>query len=165
MKRLFRFPNPVNEVSARLVAFGNVVMAALALALQQEWLVVAMAYGFVAHVLAGPTFSPLARLVMQGITPRLPVEKRYVPGPPKRFAQAIGAVLTVTAVALLFGFGLAAPAWALVALILFFASLESFLGFCAGCEIFALLLRAGLIPTSVCEECADVRPRLLQRAA
>jgi hypothetical protein len=77
----------------------------------------------------------------------------------------IGAVLTVTAVVLPFGFGLPAPAWALVALILFFAGLEAFAGFCAGCELFAVLMRIGLVPTAVCEECADIRPRLLQRAA
>ena len=42
------------------------------------------------------------------------------------------------------------------------AGLESILGFCVGCRLFALLMRAGLIPESVCLECADVG---LHRAA
>jgi hypothetical protein len=29
-----------------------------------------------------------------------------------------------------------------------------------GCRIFSLLMRVGVIPESVCVECADLRPRL-----
>src|SRR5690242_10923962 len=103
---LLSFPNPVNEVSARLVAAGVVVMAALTIALDQPWILIPLAYGFVARVLTGPTLSPLGQLVTRVITPRLPVPPKYVAGPPKRFAQGIGATLTVTAAVLHFGFGL-----------------------------------------------------------
>src|SRR6476646_9361810 len=106
MMSVFSFPNPVNEVSARLVAGGVVVMALAALALHQHWLLIPLAYGFVARVLTGPTLSPLGQLVTRGITPRLDVPTNYVPGPPKRFAQGIGATLTVTAAVLYFGLGL-----------------------------------------------------------
>ncbi len=37
---LFSFPDPVNEVAARTVAAGVVVMAVLALALDVPWLLV-----------------------------------------------------------------------------------------------------------------------------
>ena len=40
MGELFRFPNPVNEVSARLVAGGVVVIALVALVGRQPWLLV-----------------------------------------------------------------------------------------------------------------------------
>ena len=33
-------------------------------------------------------------------------------------------------------------------------------GYCLGCKMFALLMRVGVIPASVCAECADVGRRL-----
>ncbi len=36
------------------------------------------------------------------------------------------------------------------------AGLESIFAFCVGCRIFALLMRAGLVPQAVCAECADI---------
>ncbi len=59
MRSLFRFPNPVNEVAARTVAAGVVVMAVVALAFDVPWLLIPIAYGFWARVLTGPTLSPL----------------------------------------------------------------------------------------------------------
>ena len=48
-----------------------------------------------------------------------------MPGPPKRFAQAIGATLSVLAAALGVGFGQDALALVVVAMILVAATLES----------------------------------------
>ncbi|MBV8234944.1 MAG: DUF4395 domain-containing protein, partial [Acidimicrobiia bacterium] len=100
MRSLFAFPNPVNEISARLVA-GGVVLLTLAILLGgQHWLLLPLAYGFVARVLTGPTLSPLGQVVTRGITPRLHVPAKPVPGPPKRFAQGIGVAFSVTAAVL-----------------------------------------------------------------
>lgn len=156
---LFRFPNPVNEVSARLVAGGVVVLCAATLAFDQPILLIPLAYGFVARVLTGPTLSPLGRLVTEVITPRLPIDGRLVAGPPKRFAQGIGATLSLTATVLHFGFGAAGAADVLVAAILVAATLESVFAFCLGCTIFAALMRVHVIPESVCEECNDLSSR------
>ena len=79
-----------------------------------------------------------------------------VPGPPKRFAQAMGVVFSVTAAVLALGFGLRGVAYAVMGGLLVAASLEAFLGYCLGCKIFALLMRTGVIPESVCEECNDI---------
>ena len=62
-----------------------------------HWLLVPLALGFVARVAAGPKISPLALLVTRVVTPRLGVPEKLVPGPPKRFAQGIGAALSVVA--------------------------------------------------------------------
>ena len=67
------FPNPVNETSARLVAAGVVAQAVVFLVVREWWVLVPLAYGFVARVLAGPRFSPLGRVVTQVVTPRLRV--------------------------------------------------------------------------------------------
>ena len=91
------------------------VLCAATLVLDQPLLLIPLAYGFVACVLTGPTLSPLGRLVTQVITPRLPVEPKLVPGPPKRFAQGIGAALSLTALVLHFGFNAAGAADVLVA--------------------------------------------------
>jgi Domain of unknown function (DUF4395) len=153
---LFSFPDPVNEVSARLVAAGVVVMSLAAILLGQPWIAAVIAYGFIARVLAGPTLSPLGQLVTRVITPRLPVDPRPVPGPPKRFAQGIGAVFSTTAAVLGLGLGLHTAAYVVLGLLVIAATLESVFALCLGCKAFAMLMRAGVIPASVCERCVSL---------
>jgi len=156
MRGLLSFPNPVNETSARVVAGAVAVLATLTIAFQQGWLLPVLAYGFVARALTGPTLSPLGLLATRVVTPRVPVAPRYSPGPAKRFAQAIGAVFTVTAALLWFAAGQHVAALVLAGVIAVFASLESALGFCVGCRAFYLGMRLGLVPTAVCVDCARV---------
>jgi hypothetical protein len=113
----------------------------------------------VARVLTGPTLSPLGLLVTKVITPALPFEAKYVPGPPKRFAQGMGAVFTVTAAVLTFGFGQFGAAQVLLGLLIVPAALEAFVGFCVGCQIFKGLMRLGVIPEEICQECANIWAR------
>ena len=156
---LLSFPDPVNEVSARLVAGGVVAMSVAAIVFNPPWLLLVIAYGFVARVLTGPTLSPLGQLVTRVVTPRLALTPRPVPGPPKRFAQGIGALFSVSAAVLGVGFGMRLAADVVLAMLVVAASLESFAGYCLGCRAFTLLMRAGIIPESVCEACADIRSR------
>jgi hypothetical protein len=157
--RLISFPNPVNEVAARLVAAGVVVQCVAFLVTGWGWLLVPLAYGFVARVLTGPRLSPLGRLVTAVVVPRLPVAARPIPGPPKRFSQGIGAVLSITA-AVAWLLGVPLVGYVGVALILVAATLESVFALCLGCKIFAVLMRIGVIPASVCAECGDLSKRL-----
>lgn len=152
---LFSFPHPVDEVSARLVAAGVVLQCALVLATGWTPLLVVLAWGFVARVATGPTLSPLGQLVTRVVRPRLSWAVRETPGPPKRFAQGIGATLSVAALGSVAagGDGLAVV---LVAAVLAAASLEAFLGVCLGCHLFRLLMRVGLVPPETCEACADL---------
>lgn len=159
MRTLFAFPDPVNEVSARLVAAGVVVLCLTILLAGQPWLIAVLAYGFVARVATGPTLSPLGQLVTRTITPRLPVAPRPVPGAPKRFAQGIGATLSSTAAVLHFGVGLTTPALVAVGAILAAAALEAGLGLCLGCRLFTALMRLGVIPERACAACADLSLR------
>jgi hypothetical protein len=162
---VFGFPNPVNEKAARSVAGGVVVLCVatlvLTLGFAAAWvgLTVPLALGFVARVASGPRFSPLGQLATRVIAPRLGAA-RLVPGPPKRFAQAIGATLSVGAVVLGPGFGLVGGAQILVAMILVAATLESVFGICLGCWIFGHLMRLGVIPEDTCAACNDIRLRL-----
>jgi hypothetical protein len=156
---VFSFPHPVNEYAARSVAAGVVVLCVLALAFRQPWLLIPLAYGFWARVLTGPTLSPLGQLATRVIAPRIHGSPKFVPGPPKRFAQAIGVAFSTTAVILWFGFGLGTAAWVVIALLAVAAVLESVFGLCLGCIAFGALMRAGIIPEEVCEACADITRR------
>jgi hypothetical protein len=156
---MFRFPNPVNESSARLVAGGVVLQAAAFFVTGWPIWLVTLALGFVLRVLAGPRLSPLALVVTKVVVPRLDVAPKYVPGPPKRFAQGIGAALSLGALAAWL-LGSTWLATTLVGLIAIAATLESVFALCIGCKVFAALMRVGVIPASVCEECADISEKL-----
>jgi Domain of unknown function (DUF4395) len=159
MRELLAFPNPVNEKAARVVAAVVAVACSVTLLSGWYWLLVPIAYGFVARLLTGPTLSPLGRLASRVVAPRLGAA-RPVPGPPKRFAQGIGAVFTVTAAVFALALGWTAAAGALLVVMVVFATLESAFAFCAGCRIFAVLMRVGVVPASVCAECADIWSRV-----
>lgn len=153
---LFQFPNPVNEVSARLVAGGVVAMGLVTITFDVRWLTAVLAYGFVARVLTGPTLSPLGQLVTRVVTPALGLQPRLVPGPPKRFAQGIGAAFSLTALGLTYGYDRFDLAQGVLGALVVAAALEAFVGLCLGCKAFALLMRAGVIPPEVCESCNDI---------
>jgi hypothetical protein len=155
--RIFSFPNPVNEVAARLVAGGVVLLSLATIVFQEPLLTLLLAYGFLARVATGPKLSPLGLLVTRVIVPRFKLPNRPVAGPPKRFAQAIGAVFSVTAAVLALGFGLDTAAYVLLGVLVFFATLESVFALCVGCKVFALLMRVGVIPDEVCERCNNIR--------
>jgi hypothetical protein len=153
VRELLAFPDPVNEKAARVVAGGVLAVALVALLTGAHWLAAVLAVGFLARVLSGPRFSPLGLLATKVVAPRLG-DPKYVPGPPKRFAQAIGLTVSTAAAVLALGFGADAAAAVLLAVLVVAAGLESLLALCLGCKAFALLMRAGLVPRSVCERCA-----------
>jgi Domain of unknown function (DUF4395) len=157
---VFSFPNPVNEKAARVVAGVVLVGVIVTLATGFYWLLIPIAYGFWARVLTGPTLSPLGWIAQNVIGPLLG-ERKPVPGPPKRFAQGIGAFMSTLALVLAFA---ASHAAADVVLILFLpaAGLESIFGYCVGCKLFGVLMRAGLIPERTCVECMDLSSRLVR---
>jgi hypothetical protein len=150
------YPNPVNEVAARVTAGGVVILAALALALQLRWLAIVLAVGFLLRVLSGPRFSPLALVASRVIVPRLPWGPKPVAGPPKRFAQAIGLTFSLAAALLFYAFGLDTAGYVVLGALTLAAVLESVFGICLGCNAFALLMRVGVIPPEVCESCNNI---------
>ena len=162
--RLFGFPNPVNETSARIVAGGVVLQGIVFLLVREWWLLVPLAYGFIARVLTGPTLSPLGQLSTRVITPRLHIEHRIVPGPPKRFAQGVGVAFSGGAL-LAWGLGAHTVSVVLIAGLVVAAGLESIFAFCLGCVVFNRLMRWGLIPADVCEECNDISRRLVSASS
>lgn len=158
MSELFSFPQTLNEKAARVVAGVVLATVIVVLATGWYWLLAPLAYGFWARVLTGPKLSPLGWLASRVIAPRLGKPK-YVLGTPKRFAQGMGAVMSTAALLLAFFVSHTAADVVLIAF-LPAAGLESIFGYCVGCKIFGLLMQVGVIPESVCTECADISARL-----
>lgn len=152
------FPNPVNDYAARSTAGLVVVLAVIAVVVNTPVLYGILALGFALRVLSGPTLSPFGQLSVRVIAPHIWRKTKLVPGPPKRFAQTIGLVVSTTAFVLsLLGLGLAAQIATGVLIVA--ATLESVFGFCLGCVIFGFLQRRGVIPASVCEACNNISLR------
>ena len=167
--QFFSFPNPVNEVSARIVAAGvfSISIISLTLVFLNQFqnldstipliIISLLTYGFIARVASGPKISPLALIVTKIIVPNLKIQEKLVAGPPKRFAQGIG--LFVSGLSLIFFIlGLKEIVMFLLVVLILFTFLESFLGFCAGCKIFDILIKFGLIPQKICEACSNYNP-------
>ena len=152
MKSILSFPNPVNEVAARSVA-GMVLALALATILNGEpWLLLFLVYGVVARVLTGTTLSPIGLIATRLVVPLLNIPEKPVPGPPKRFAQFVGLVVSSVG-AVLFIWVSPIAGKSVLGVLAVFAALESGFGFCAGCFVFRYLMQWGLIPESVCLAC------------
>ena len=158
MTKRYPFPNPANETSARLVAGGVVIISTAFLLTNSTLILLALTYGFAARVIAGPAFSPLALLVTRIVTPKLNFNHKFVPGPPKRFAQTIGLTFAASALVLtLLDYSFAANL--VIAALIFAATLESVFAICLGCIMFSFLMKLGVIPQSVCESCNDITLR------
>ncbi|AZZ83870.1 DUF4395 domain-containing protein [Gordonia alkanivorans] len=158
VREVLTFPNPVNDYAARTTAGLVVVLAVIAVAVDNPILYGILALGFALRVASGPTLSPFGQLSVKFIVPKIVRKEKLVPGPPKRFAQTIGLVVSGTAFVLsLLGFGLAAQIT--TGVLIFAATLESVFGFCLGCTVFGFLQRAGIIPESVCEACNNISLR------
>ena len=159
MREFFSFPNPVNEKAARTVAAGVFAAVIVTLISGWYWLLIPITYGFWARVLAGPRLSPLGWTAMNVVAPRLG-EKRYVSGPPKRFAQGIGTVISSAALIFALILGDHAVADVLLCIFIVAAGVEALFGYCLGCKLFGVLMHFGLVPREVCAECADISGRL-----
>jgi hypothetical protein len=162
LRSLMQFPNPVNETSARLVATGVVAQAIVFLVVREWWVLVPLTYGFLARVSTGPTLSPLGQFVTRVATPAVEAQlhsrdpefhSRQVPGPPKRFAQAIGLGFTASA-SLAWAFDAPGVALVLIAMLAVAATLEAAFAICLGCIAYSAIWG--------CADCDDISDRLRQ---
>jgi hypothetical protein len=108
------------------------------------WLMVYAASMFVWGVVAGPAKHPYGLLFRTLIRPRLSAPAYLEPETPPRFAQGVGLLVTGVGVALeLLGIPYALAVTAGMAFIAAF--LNAAFGLCLGCELYGLLLRAGIV--------------------
>ena len=132
----------MNEWAARCVA-GMVMGLTLSAIFTDQWIIIAvLLYGFCARVATGPTLSPIGQIATRLLVPIIG-KNRPVAGPPKRFAQFVGLIFSLTALILFFIVDSSLPYRIVLAVLAGFAFLESIVGFCAGCWFFKLMMSWG----------------------
>ena len=161
-RKVFAFPNPVNEYSARITAGLVVVLSLVTLVTGLltgfGWGLGVIAAGFWLRVLFGPRISPFGDALGQGphaAARQDPAGRRAAEalcaGHRRRHVHRRRRSCSPPA--------LAPAAWILLAVLIAAASLEAFAGFCLGCAIFGFLQRRGLIPEDICEACNNISLR------
>ena len=130
-------------------------MSAAFAATGAAWILILLTYGFVARVLTGPALSPLGLLSTKIITPRLHIQHRFVAGPPKRFAQFVGLLFSTTA-SVLWLLDFTTASRVVAAMLAAAAFLEAVFAVCLGCIMFGWMIRWGVIPDRVCEQCSSL---------
>ena len=126
----------VNEHKVRLIAFFTMLLTASFL-LTSFWpIIVFLTIDFFLRAFKWGSYSVLG-FISDKVIALFKIGVKPVDRAPKRFAAMVGLFFTVIILALL-AFGFAISAGLFAAVLIFFAFLESVLGFCAGCYVYAL---------------------------
>ena len=131
-------------LDARGPRFGaaiTTVVFAAALATHNAWFIVAQAIVFSIGAFTGPQFTPYAYIYKFAVKPFLKGEVPTEDVRPPQFAQSVGLLFALVAIAGAL-FGIEALVVGAVAMALGAAFLNAAFNFCLGCEIYLLLLRA-----------------------
>ncbi len=121
-------------------AITTVVLAA-ALATNNPWFIVVQAIVFAIGAFKGPQFTPYAYIYKFAVKPFLKGEVPTEDVRPPQFAQSVGLLFALVAIAGAL-FGIEAVVVGAAAMALGAAFLNAAFNFCLGCEIYLLLLRA-----------------------
>lgn len=137
----------------RFAAAITTVILAVALVLQNPWVLLVQAVVFAVTVALGPASGPYGLIYRTLVRPRIsPPHELEDPRPP-RFAQLVGLIFAVLGVIGFFSgawvLGLVATGCAVVA-----ALLNAVIGYCLGCELY--LLGRRILPS----RSSDIRSRL-----
>lgn len=157
---MFTFPDPVNETDSRLHAYLNVTIAIVHIFLDTKyniWYCLAwLVAGFALRVAAGPRLDPQAHFVLfvlQPIIGKLPLlTDSLTPGPPKRFAQTCGLVMSALALISRCA-GQLTLSWILLGILINIMLIQAVQSLCLGCAFFHILRISGLVPKEQCERC------------
>ena len=134
---------PSTVIDARGPRFGAVITTAVlatALATSNLWVIVAQAIVFAIGAFRGPQFTPYALIFKKIVKPRLKSAVITEDVRPPQFAQSVGLIFALVAIAGsisgISGLFVVAVSFALAA-----AFLNAAFNFCLGCEMYLLLLR------------------------
>ncbi|SDS81938.1 DUF4395 domain-containing protein [Microlunatus soli] len=128
----------------RLAAAITSVVLAVALVLQNPWVLLFQVVVFAITVLVGPARGPYGLLYRRLVRPRISAPEELEDPRPPRFAQAVGLVFAVVGfVGFTADLGLVGPIATACAFLA--AMLNAVIGFCLGCELY--LLGRRLLPS------------------
>lgn len=136
-----KIPTIIDARGPRFGAVITTVVLATALATNIVWVIVAQAIVFAIGALKGPQFTPYAFIFKKFVKPKLKGETPTEDVRPPQFAQTVGLLFLLTAIAAAFS-GLDLAFTVVVGFALAAAFLNAAFNFCLGCEIYLLLLRA-----------------------
>lgn len=121
----------------RFAAAITTVILAVALVLQNPWLLLVQSVVFAITVAAGPANGPYGLIYRKLLRPRISAPLDLEDPRPPRFAQLVGLIFAVFGMIGFFSgiwlLGLVATGCAVVA-----ALLNAVIGFCLGCELYLL---------------------------
>jgi hypothetical protein len=130
----------IDSRGPRLSAAITTAVLATALATNNLWVVIAQAIVFAIGAFRGPQFTPYAFIFKHLVKPRLSSEVITEDVRPPQFAQSVGLIFALTAIAGsitgISGLFVVAVSFALAA-----AFLNAAFNFCLGCEMYVVLLR------------------------
>ena len=127
----------MNENKARLTAFFVLTLGTVFL-FTEWWIIVAfLLIDFLLRANKLGKYSLLA-ILSDIVIKQFNVKNKPVDRAPKRFAAGIGAIFTVSILILSF-MALNTTVFIVTSVLLLFAFLESFVGFCAGCYVSSAL--------------------------
>ena len=135
--------NPSTVIDARGPRFSAAITSAVlatALATSSLWIIVVQAIVFAIGAFRGPQFTPYALIFKKIVKPRLRSAVITEDVRPPQFAQSVGLLFALVAIAGsisgISGLFVVAVSFALAA-----AFLNAAFNFCLGCEMYVLLLR------------------------
>jgi len=125
-------------------AFLTSIVLATALVTSDLWIIIAQAVVFSIGAIRGPQLTPYAFIFRKYIKPRLKGKALLEDIRPPQFAQSIGLLFALTAIA-----GASVGISPLFTIAVSFALAAAFLNavfnYCLGCELYLLLLRVRLV--------------------
>ncbi len=155
MKRIKAITSPperVNEAVVRGVALQVFITAACVLIWKSWYPLCFLAVDFFIRVTLKPKYSLFALISRTILVKTIRFKKRVILYKPKKFAAWIGLIMSLlAAVAGILEF---LPAMLIItAILVLFSFLEAFLKFCAGCKVFGLLIKLGILKEEICLDC------------
>ena len=145
------FPFRAKEEIIRGVALQVFILSVIAVLTQSIIPVLILIMDFSIRCLINPNLSPLV-YISKKIVPITNFRKKMVTFKPKRFAAFIGLFITLTILILLLS-SLFIPATIVMLVLTTFSFLETFFKFCAGCKIFGLFMKLGILKEDECIDC------------
>jgi hypothetical protein len=132
---------PMNENKARLTALFVLILGAIFL-ITGLWFI--MAFLVVDFLLRSNNLSKYSLLaILSDVTIKLlKIKSKLTDRAPKRFAAGVGLVFTI-GILILTLLHLNTATLLVTIVLLLFAFLESFIGFCAGCYVYTMLHKLG----------------------
>lgn len=157
---LFNFPPLVDNKVVRVTGLLTMIMSIILIVFRKDewawWVSLGMAVDFLIRFMFGGTPSVLGSLAVAIVAP---FEEELVPGPPKQFAAFVGLCFYSAICAVFISgdgrYGTEIAASILLGIIAFFAFLESFLNFCAGCFVFGYMVSFGIVRNTIYQPYTD----------